>query len=133
MIILSFYVGNPKTSTLTNEFKLQNYNLPQILNGKRKKKWGCLINEDCYKQITKTSYNHILKKSNEMQQYADIYLLLNYSTFFGRPSRPLSEVHKTVVVTSGTDRTIWGASFIKRDQVGLVWDRMVASRWISST
>jgi len=23
-----------------------------------------------------------------MQQYADIYLLLNYSTSFGRPSRP---------------------------------------------
>ena len=29
-----------------------------------------------------------LKKSNEMPQYADIYLLLNYSTCFGRPSLP---------------------------------------------
>jgi len=27
-----------------------------------------------------------------MQQYADIYLLLNYSTCFGRPSRPSSRV-----------------------------------------
>jgi len=27
-----------------------------------------------------------------MQQYADIYLLLNYSTCFGRPSRPSSGV-----------------------------------------
>jgi len=48
-----------------------------------------------------------LKKSNKMQQYADIYLLLNYSTYFGRPSRPSSEVHKTVVAASGTDQTIW--------------------------
>ena len=31
-----------------------------------------------------------LKKSNKMQQYADIYLLLNCSTCFGRPSRPSS-------------------------------------------
>jgi len=44
-----------------------------------------------------------LNKSNEMQQYADIYLLLNYSTCFGRPSRPSSGVHKTVVAASGTD------------------------------
>ena len=39
--------------------------------------------------------NSSLKKSNEMQQYADIYLLLNYCTCFGRPSRPSSGVHKT--------------------------------------
>jgi len=36
-----------------------------------------------------------------MQQYADIYLLLNYSSCFGRPSRPLSGEHKTVVAASG--------------------------------
>jgi len=46
-----------------------------------------------------------------MQQCADIYLLLNYSTCFGHPSRPSSGVHKTVVADSGTDRTIWGASY----------------------
>ena len=57
--------------------------------------------------------NSRLKKSNEMQQYADIYLLLNYSTCFGRPSCPSSGVHKTVVAASGTDHTIWGASFLK--------------------
>ena len=51
-----------------------------------------------------------------MQQYTDIYLLLNYSTCFGRPSRPLS-VHKTVVAASGTDHTAWGARFFKRDQI----------------
>jgi len=42
-----------------------------------------------------------------MQLYADIYLLLNYSTYFGRPSCPSSGVHKTVVAASGTDHTIW--------------------------
>jgi len=52
-----------------------------------------------------------------MQQYADIYLLLNYSTRFGCPSRPSSGVHKTVVATSGTDHTVWGASFFRRDHL----------------
>jgi len=60
--------------------------------------------------------NSRLKKSNKMQQYADMYLLLNYSTCFGRPSLPSSRVHETVVAASGTDRTIWGAGFFKRDQ-----------------
>jgi len=44
-----------------------------------------------------------------MQQYADIYLLVNYSTCFGHPSRPSSGVHKTVVAACGTGLTIWGA------------------------
>ena len=61
--------------------------------------------------------NYRLKKSNEMQQYADIYLLLNYCTCFGRPSRSLTGAHKTVVAASGIDHTIWGASFFKRDQI----------------
>jgi len=52
-----------------------------------------------------------------MQQYADIYLLLNYSTCFGRPSRPSSGVHKTVVRAPGTDHTVRGASFLKPDQI----------------
>jgi len=51
-----------------------------------------------------------------MQLYADIYLLLNCFTCFGRPLHPSSAVHKTVVAASGTDHTIWGASFLKRDQ-----------------
>jgi len=46
--------------------------------------------------------NSRLKKSNKMQQYVDIYLLLNYCTCFGRPSRPSSGVHKTVAAVSGT-------------------------------
>jgi len=46
-----------------------------------------------------------------------IYLLLNYYTCFGRPSRPSSGVQKTVVAAPGTDHTIWEASFLKRDQI----------------
>ena len=65
-----------------------------------------------------------------MQQYRDIYLLINYSTCFGRPSHP-SSVHKTVVAAPGTDRTVWGASFLKRDQIRSLLT--VASRWIVST
>jgi len=47
--------------------------------------------------------NSRLKKFNEMQQYADIYLLLNCSTCFRGPSRPSSGLHKTAVAASGTD------------------------------
>ena len=61
--------------------------------------------------------NSRVKKSNEMQQYADIYLLLNYCTCFGCPSRALSGVHKTVVAASGTDHNIWGSSSLKRDEI----------------
>ena len=67
------------------------------------------------------TYNHMyngrLKKSNKMQQYADIYLLLNYCTCFGCTPRPSSGVHKTVVAASGTDHTVWGASYFKHDQI----------------
>ena len=48
----------------------------------------------------------MLKKSNKMQQYADNYLLLDYSTSFGRPSRPLSGVLKTEEAASGRDHTV---------------------------
>ena len=69
--------------------------------------------------------NYRLKKSNEMQQYADIYLLLNYSTCFGRPSRPSSGVHKTVVAASGTDHTVWEASFfLNVTKYVLIWSRL---------
>ena len=61
--------------------------------------------------------NSRLKKPNETQQYAVIYLLLNYCTCFGRPSRPSSAVHKAAVAASGTDHTVWGASFFTRDQI----------------
>jgi len=37
-----------------------------------------------------------------MQQYAGIYLLQVYSTYFGLPWRPLSGVQKNVTAVSGT-------------------------------
>jgi len=52
-----------------------------------------------------------------MQQYVDINLLLNYSTYFGCTSRPSSGVRKTVVAASGTDHIIWEAGFLKRDEI----------------
>ena len=48
----------------------------------------------------------ILIRSNEMQQYAGVYLLQNYSTCFGCPSYPSSGVHKTVTAASGTGHSI---------------------------
>jgi len=59
-------------------------------------------------------------KSNKMQQYADIYLLLNHSTCFGCPSHPSSGVHKTVIAASGTDHTIWEASSNVRWKKGAI-------------
>jgi hypothetical protein len=58
----------------------------------------------CFYICSSVHRNSRLKKSNKMQQYADIYLLLNYSTCFGHPS---SWVHKTVFADSGVDHTIW--------------------------
>jgi len=48
----------------------------------------------------------ILIRSNKMQQYADIYLLQNYSTYFGCPSHPSSGVLKTVTAATGTGHNI---------------------------
>jgi len=59
----------------------------------------------------------MLMKSNKMQEYADIYLLLNHSTCFVCPSHPSSGIHKIVIAASGTDHTIWEASFFQRDQI----------------
>jgi len=65
-------------------------------------------------------------KSNEMQQDAHIYLLLNYSSCFGGPLHPSSGVHETVVAASGTDHTVWGASALKHDQIRtiIIWSRL---------
>ena len=37
-----------------------------------------------------------------MQQCAGVYLLQNYTTFFGCPSHPSSGVHQTVTAAFGT-------------------------------
>ena len=44
----------------------------------------------------------ILLRSNEMQQYAGVYLLQNYSTCFGCLSHTSSGVHQTLTVASVT-------------------------------
>ena len=44
----------------------------------------------------------ILIRANEMQQYAGVYLLQNYSACFGCLSHPSSGVHQTVTIASGT-------------------------------
>ena len=55
--------------------------------------------------------NSILIRSNEMQQYARVYLLQNYSTCFWCPSHPSSGVHQTVTAASGTGHSIWANKF----------------------
>jgi len=72
------------------------------------------LNELCFES---------LKKSNEVQEYADTYLQLNYSTCFGRSSCPSSAVQtlKTAVAASGTDHNIWEGSFFKRDQIRITY------------
>ena len=48
----------------------------------------------------------ILIRSNEMQQYAGVYLLQNYSTCFRWLSHPSSGVHQTVTAASGTGHSV---------------------------
>jgi len=64
-----------------------------------------------------------------MQQYADIYLLRNYPTCFGRPSRPSSGVHKTVVAASGTDRTVKYKKLNLKRNINLQGVRQVGSTY----
>ena len=58
--------------------------------------------------------NSILIRSNEMQQYAGVYLLQSCSTRFGRLSHPSSGVHKTVTAASGTGHSIRATTFLQR-------------------
>ena len=56
----------------------------------------------------------ILIRSNEMQQYAGIYLLQNYSKCFGCLSHPSSGVHQTVTAASGTGHGVRATTFRQR-------------------
>jgi len=84
------------------------------------------LKNDLFYICSSVHRNSRLKKSNNMQQYADISLLLNYSTCFGRPSRPSSGVHKTVVAASGTDHTIWLGTVSDTDgpKPVFIWSRL---------
>ena len=56
----------------------------------------------------------MLIRSNEMEQYAGVYLLQNYSTCFGRLSRPSSGVRQTVTAASGTGHSVRATTFRQR-------------------
>jgi len=55
-----------------------------------------------------------------MQQYADIYLLQNHSTYFGCPPHPSSVVHKTVTAASGTGHDTGTATSLQRGLIRTV-------------
>ena len=61
----------------------------------------------------------ILIRSNEMQQYAGVYLLQNYSTCFGCLSHPSSGVHQTVTAASGTGHSVRATTFRQRGLIKL--------------
>ena len=56
----------------------------------------------------------ILIRSNKMQQYAGVFFLQNYSTYFGCPSHASSGVHETLIAASGTAHSIRGTTFLQR-------------------
>jgi len=53
----------------------------------------------------------VLIRSNKIQQYAGIYLLQIYSTCFGCPSHPSSELNETVTASSGTGHSKSATTF----------------------
>ena len=73
---------------------------------------------DCFRIQIKAHRDHTLKmiliRSNEIQRYAGVYLLQNYSTCFGCPSHPSSGVHQTVTAVSGTGYSVRATTFRQR-------------------
>ena len=59
----------------------------------------------------------ILTSSKEMQQYAGVYLLQNYSTCFGCLSHPSSGVHQTVTAASGTGHSVRATTFLNLTRI----------------
>ena len=68
----------------------------------------------------------ILIRSNEMQQYAVVYLLQNYSTCFGCLLHPSSGVHKTVTAASGAGHSVRATTFRQRGLIRPHWRKVVA-------
>ena len=64
----------------------------------------------CYSVLT-NKLEDILIRSNEMEQYAGVYLLQNYCTCFECLSYPSSGVHQTVTVASGTGHSVRATTF----------------------
>ena len=79
------------------------------LSGKKVTVYKIFIFMEFY--IHGSVYRHsILIRSNKMKQYAGVYLLQNHCTCFGRPSHPLSGVHKTITAASGTGHIAYQAT-----------------------
>ena len=74
------------------------------------------LGEDKTLQSCKFGFSGILIISNEMQQYAGVYSLRNYSTCFGCLSHPSSGVHKTVTAVSSTGHSVRAITFLQRGQ-----------------
>ena len=68
---------------------------------------------------------YILIRSKEKQQYAGVYLLQNYSTYFGCLSHPSSGVHQTVIAASGTGRSVRATTFRQRGVIRPRWRKVV--------
>ena len=73
-----------------------------------------------------TETDIILIRSNEMQQYAGIYLPQNYSTCFGCLSHPSSGVHQTVTAASGTGHGVRTKTLGQRGLTRPRWLKVVA-------
>ena len=64
-------------------------------------------------------------KSNEMQQYAGVYLLQNYSTCFGCLSHPSSGVSQNVTADSGTGHSVKATTFRQGGLIRTRWPNYV--------
>ena len=65
--------------------------------------------------------DYILIRSNEIQQYAGVYLLQNYSTGFGCLSNPSSGVQQTVTAASGSGHSIRATTVRQRGLISPRW------------
>ena len=61
-----------------------------------------------------------------MQQYADVYLLQNYSTCFGCLSHPSTGVHQTVTAASDTGHSVRATNFRHRGLIRQQWGKVFA-------
>ena len=68
----------------------------------------------------------ILTRSNEMQQYAGVYLLQHYSTCFVCLSHTSSGIHQNVTATSGTGHSVKATTFRQRGPIRPRWRKVVA-------
>jgi hypothetical protein len=78
-------------------------------------------------------YIYILISSNDMQQYAGVYLLQNCSTCFGCLSHPSSGVQGTVTAASGTGHITCQSNNLPPALPNFAVNKhlhTVASRWI---